>query len=213
MALVDVLPLFKTKPLEIREPQSRLVPKNSITPIDVGKPTVALPLDQTLAPAPKSSPIFASPLAGKYESYNPLDIALQDSSIRDPRARAAVISQMGLERAWKIPEDNNYGNIISGGVWKGKTNKRGDHDAEGKPITQDFRTYDSPTHFVNDYVSLLKKQYPVAYNELFSGNFNIDRFTNGLVDGKFKYAQDPNYKQKVKSVYNDVATHISRNKQ
>jgi flagellum-specific peptidoglycan hydrolase FlgJ len=125
----------------------------------------------------------------------------------------AVIAQMGLERGWKVPEDNNYGNITTGEAWSGKSNERGDHDAKGNPIKQNFRSYDSTNHFVNDYVSLLKKQYPTSYKELFSSNFDIDRFTSGLVDEKFQYAQNPKYKELVKGVYNDVAANISRNKQ
>jgi len=223
MALVDVIPMFNIKPLDINPAPTKLVEKPKV---DVKKVTVAPKIDtKTLAPGPVSTTFpgigMAStaaselniPLSGKYQAYAPLESALKDSSITNPDARVAVIAQMGLERGWKVPEDNNYGNITTGEAWEGRSNVRGDHDAEGKPIEQNFRSYDSTHHFVNDYVSLLKRQYPTAYKELVSPNFNIDRFTSGLVDGKFKYATDPKYKEKVKGTYNEVVAHISRNKQ
>ena len=220
MALVDVIPMFRIKPLEINPAPTKLVEKPATRQTDIKKITVAPKLDtQTLAPAP-AQPNYVEQrkpeslsLTGKYQAYAPLESALKDSSITNPNARMAVIAQMGLESGWEIPEDNNYGNITTGEAWEGKSNERGDHDAQGKPIKQSFRSYDSTHHFVNDYVSLLKKQYPTAYKELISPDFNIDRFTSGLVDEKFKYAQDPKYKEKVKGTYNEVVAHISRNKQ
>ena len=205
MALADVLPMFQLKPLQV--PEEKLIPRD-VTPAETKNlsPPRVSPVNQTLAPAPSALP-------AKYKAYAPLESALRDSSINNPKARTAVIAQMGLETGWKIPNDNNFGNITTGEAWNGSSTVKPDKDAKGNPITQSFRVYKSPEHFVGDYVSLLRKQYPDAYKELTSDDFDINRFTNGLQDGKFKYAEDPKYKQKIVGIYNELSSDISRNKQ
>lgn len=200
MALKDALPLFELKPVSLEAPVTKLVPKKSSE-----QPTYP-----TLVSDNKSilGTTQTTELPAEYKHYEPLMTTLNDSIIKSPKARAAVLTQMGLERGWKAPEDNNYGNITTGGAWKGASVKRGDKDAFGSPILQDFRVYDSTKQFVDDYISVLKNTYPKAYNELVSDDFDIDRFTSGLVDQKFKYATDPNYKTKVKGVYNNVISKI-----
>lgn len=214
MALADVLPMFLQKPLTV--PEEKLVPRD-VTPVDTKNlsiPKVASPVNKKLAPGPATTEDSTpSSLPAKYKSYVPFENALRDSTITNPQARMAVIAQMGFESGWKVPNDNNYGNIISGEAWDGPTTIKPDKDANGKPITQAFRTYKSPAHFVGDYTSLLKKQYPDAYKELTSPDFDIHRFTSGLQDGKFQYAQDRKYKQKIEEQYNELSSDISRNKQ
>ena len=205
MALEDVLPMFQLKPLQV--PEEKLIPRDT-APVETKNisPPALSSVNQKLAPAPSALP-------AKYKSYAPLESALRDSSINNPKARTAVIAQMGLETGWKVPSDNNFGNITTGEAWNGSSTVKPDKDAKGNPITQSFRTYKSPEHFVGDYVSLLKKQYPDAYKELTSDDFDIHRFTSGLQDGKFQYAQDTKYKQKIEGMYNELSSDISRNKQ
>lgn len=215
MALIDTLPLFSVKPLSL-DKESKLSPKPElidkrpwVLPIITStKSASAVGTTQPAQPVPPSNKLPAV-----YKEYEPLVQALNDSAIINPRARAAVVAQMGLERGWKAPSDYNYGNITAGGSWAGTVNVRGNTDAKGNKITQRFRVYGSAKEFVDDYIALLRQSYPQAYSELLSDNFDIDRFTSGLVDGKRKYAEDPSYKSKVKRVYNSVEQQLFGTKQ
>jgi hypothetical protein len=208
MALIDVLPKFRYKPLDLGKPVSQLAPKPDtlVAPpgtIAVPQPLVSAPVGQTLA-----APPIPLTLPNGYRQMDPLVQALNDSTIVNDKAKLAVIAQMGLEKGWKTPNDFSYGNITAGKSWKGPTTQRGDHDAKGNKITQSFRSYGSPKEFVDDYLNLLKNNYPRSYRELHSSNFDIDRFTSGLVDQPAKYAEDPEYKSKVKRVYESVLTNV-----
>lgn len=218
MAFVDTLPLFVPKPLSIKPIKSRLVQRAvSETPEDQDQ-TKTTPTDQGLATGSIPGEAITSRFTPKnttylpevYSAYQPLFEALDSSKVVNPQARAAVLAQMGLERGWKHPTDFNYGNITTGSSWSGSSNKRGDTDAVGNRITQNFRSYGSADEFVEDYLNLLKRQYPDSYSELTSQDFNIDRFAEGLVGGKFKYAEDPNYREKIKRNYNSVITRITK---
>ena len=206
MALIDVLPKFAYKPLTFDErPASQLVPRpTEETPAEA-------PVQAPVAPVTPATPAQTKPvyLPDAYKQYEPLMAALNESSITSPEARSAVLAQMGLERGWKAPADFNYGNITTGSSWKGASNQRGDSDAAGKPIQQQFRSYGSAKEFVDDYLGLLKRQYPKAYSQLSSDKFDVDAFTEGLVGGQYKYATDPTYKSKVKGVYNSVLQKFS----
>lgn len=216
MALIDILPKFINKPLDLEAAPSRLVPKTT-TPITT-VPTPALPrLSEPVAKklVPKvtiTQPNQKLQLPDVFKGLNPLAEAVSDSSIVNPKARMAVIAQMALEKGWKTPEDFNFGNITTGGVWKGPSVIRGDKDAYGRKINQRFRMYGSPKEFMDDYLSLLKHQYPEAYNELHSDDFDVDRFTTGLVGGKIKYAEAPDYKERVKEIYQNVESKLNQNK-
>ena len=222
MALIDVLPKFRYKPLELDAiTPTRLVPK----PVSVEhvKPPVLSPDNKsTLAPLP-AQPITRQPnsvmkdsanikLSKAYSGMQPLADTLNTSTQMGNKAKLAIISQMGLENGWTtIPADFNYGNITTGNKWKGASTVKGDHDAQGNAITQNFRGYKSTQEFVDNYLDLLKKEYPIAYQELHSPNFSIDTFTDALVGGERKYAQDPTYKQKVKGIYTSVVTNNETN--
>jgi hypothetical protein len=223
MALIDKLPKFRHKPLDLEPTPTRLVAKPIekipvvtkpsatavVTPGAVIAPTLAPIPTQTLAPTTTSTKVRLV-LPDAYKAFTPLAEAVSDSTIVNPKARAAVIAQMALEKGWKTPVDHNYGNITAGQSWKGPIVNRGDTDAQGKKITQNFRQYANPGEFMNDYLSLLKNNYPAAYAELHSDNFDIDRFTAGLVGGEKKYATNPKYQEEVKRVYTDVDSRINK---
>lgn len=223
MALIDVLPAFRYKPLDLTPVETKLVPRADTTkPVVVAETLTSVPVKTPEVPA-VSTPVSSQTLAQNlpkqrlvlpdvYKGLTPLAEAVNDSTVVNPKARVAIIAQMGLERGWTPPKDYNYGNITKGSTWSGSTEVRADKDAKGNPITQKFRQYNSSKEFLDDYLSLLKNVYPKAYNELHSDDFNIDRFTSGLVEGKFKYAEAPDYKEKVKSIFNSVDTRINTNK-
>jgi hypothetical protein len=233
MALIDILPKFRYKPLELTPVESKLVPRpgeSQSAPSPTESPPAAIvrsakiiPLTGTI-PMPtvtqgvdnqilaQNVPRQRLVLPDIYKGLTPLAEAISDSTIVNPKARAAIIAQMGLETGWKSTSDFNYGNITSGKSWTGPEIVRADKDARGNPITQRFRQYSSSKEFLDDYLSLLKNVYPKAYAELHSDNFDIDRFTSGLVDQSKKYAEAPNYKQTIKDIYNSVDSRINRNK-
>lgn len=104
-----------------------------------------------------------------------------------------LVGQDILESGGK-PYNNNWGNITAGSNYKGKKVKRGDKDAEGNPIQQDFRAYDSTKDYVKDKVSLLKRLYDFNKNdspEVFAGKLT------GNNKGGYKYATDPEYANKL----------------
>jgi hypothetical protein len=229
MALIDILPQYRYKPLDLTPVGTQLVPREpEVTQVE--RPIVALPQEAIASTRSIPVPTVSPPGVGNqtlaqnlpktrlvlpdvYKGLAPLAEAVSDSTVVNPHARAAIIAQMGLESGWKTPKDFSYGNIIKGSTWKGPVKDRPDKDAKGNPITQTFRQYSSANEFLDNYLSLLKTTYPKAYEELHSADFDIDRFTSGLVDQKFKYAESPNYKSDVKRIYNSVDSRINRNQQ
>jgi len=104
-----------------------------------------------------------------------------------------LVGQDILESGGK-PYNNNWGNITAGSNYKGKKVRRGDRDAEGNPIEQDFRTYDSTKDYVKDKISLLERLYDFDKNdpaEVFAGKLT------GSNKGGYKYATDPEYANKL----------------
>lgn len=104
-----------------------------------------------------------------------------------------LVGQDILESGGK-PHDNNWGNITAGSNYKGKKVRRGDRDAEGNTIQQDFRTYDSTKDYVKDKVSLLERLYDFNKND--SAEVLAGKLT-GNNKGGYKYATDPEYANKL----------------
>ncbi len=162
--------------------------------------------------APKNvsnEPVTDVELPSKYSGLKEFYGSLTKSEITNPKARAAIMAQMGLESGWGKKSAGskyyNYGNIITGSSWKGDWFHGGDEDAKGNKITQKFRKYNSPDEFFDDYSSLLKRNYPEAYKELTSDDFDVDRFSHGLRNGRVgMYAESPTYETQLKKVYGSV---------
>lgn len=116
-----------------------------------------------------------------------------------------LLSQDQLESGLRKPQGTfNYGNITvgsyRGGVWKdGDSFVNGrDHDANGNRITNHFRNYRSIDEYVQDKLAFLRDLYGITTNE------TIDSFLDKLTGnnkGKRKYAENPNYFNRVKEVY------------
>ena len=74
-----------------------------------------------------------------------------------------------------------------------------DRDGSGKPITQRFREYDSMQDYANDKIALLKRRYD------FNQDDDINTFADKLSgnnSSKYRYAEDKNYSNVLKSVFN-----------
>lgn len=111
-----------------------------------------------------------------------------------------LASKDALETGWGKTghgaEHLNYGNVIAGSNWKGDSYVGGDHDKNGKKIQQRFRAYSSLNDYVSDVMNLLTTAK--RYKNIFVGD--VDGFADRLSEAG--YAEDPNYSNKIKNVYN-----------
>lgn len=127
------------------------------------------------------------------KSTTPEDFSARYGAAADKAAKAlgvdpkVVLGQWGLETGWGksvIPGTNNLGNIkdFAGGGVAATDNMTGSRDK--------YRAYESPDHFVDDYVSLIQRKYPNAVNAK-----TPEDFAKALKSGG--YAEDPGYVAKV----------------
>lgn len=119
---------------------------------------------------------------------------LSDNAIKN------LIAKNSLESSWgtSAQGDYNFGNMTAGKSWTGRIVEGNDKDKDGKPIKQRFRAYDSLDDFVKDEIQFLTRLYD------FDQNDNLSTFLNKLQGGnkgKRYYAEDPSYKNKVRSRY------------
>lgn len=119
---------------------------------------------------------------------------LNDNAIKN------LIAKNALESGWgkSAQGDYNFGNITAGKSWTGRIVEGGDKNAAGKAITQKFRAYDSLDDYVKDEIQFLTNLYD------FNQDDDISKFLDKLQGGNSagrKYAEDPSYKNKVKSIY------------
>lgn len=122
---------------------------------------------------------------------------LSDNAIKNLLAKNASESGWG-----KSAQGNyNFGNITTGSNWNGNYVMGKDKDANGQSISQKFRAYNSIDDYVKDEIQFLTKLYNFDQNDSF------DQFINklqGQNSGKRFYAQDKDYKDKVRQVYNNL---------
>ena len=119
---------------------------------------------------------------------------LNDNAIKN------LIAKNALESGWgkSAQGDYNFGNITAGKSWTGRIVEGGDKNAAGKAITQKFRAYDSLDDYVKDEIQFLTNLYD------FNQDDDISKFLDKLQGGNSagrKYAEDPSYRNKVKSIY------------
>jgi flagellum-specific peptidoglycan hydrolase FlgJ len=105
-----------------------------------------------------------------------------------------IIAQWGHETGWGrgVPGKNNLGNI------KGKGTSA--YDSLEKSRSQ-YKNYESPEAFMQDYVSQIKRNFPDAVG----AGGDIGQFTKGLQKGRLgAYASDPAYAKKMASAVTKV---------
>jgi flagellum-specific peptidoglycan hydrolase FlgJ len=148
----------------------------------------------------KSSQVFKPGSFNPTENFNRAVNKASELTGIDPRI---IATQLGLEtRDGKATVgDYNFGNIKAFKSWKGRTvglarEKHNDPANEDPGITQ-YRAYDSPEHFAQDWARLMKKMYPNAI-----GAKDLDTFSNEMV--RVGYATDPRYKKKLANKYKSV---------
>ena len=125
------------------------------------------------------------------------DLKVSENGIRNLIAKNALESRWGEAAQGRY----NYGNITTGRSWTGEYVNGRDHDANGNPITNKFRSYNSIEEFAKDELAFLKRLYD------FNDSDDIDTFTTKLQGGNKggrKYASDPKYGSKVKQLYKQL---------
>ena len=143
-----------------------------------------------------------TPIVPKNEWVKQLSDAYRKIGVSENGIRN-LIAKNGLESNWgkSAQGSYNYGNITTGSSWKGDYVNGHDHDAKGNPIRNKFRSYASMEDFAKDEVDFLKRLYD------FDDSDDIDTFTyklKGGNKGKRHYAEDPNYRNALKNVYNGL---------
>ena len=204
-ALKDALPAYIYRPFNfVYDPRKTVADGSDISNEEEQveqKPT------QPIQPLAQQSSGQLNTTDALYSNYTPLIDSMNKHDELSKEGKAALLGQFINESGWQtkaLTRGYNYGNIIAGSAWDGKIMQRGDHDAEGNPILQNFRVYGSTDEFFNDYLDLIKSSYPQAYAALVAPTFSIETFTDGLTSGKRKYATNPAYKSLVTKMYNKV---------
>ncbi len=109
-------------------------------------------------------------------------------------AQDALESNYGKSYAGRY----NYGNITVGSDTTASYTEGADHDANGNPITQRFRNYDSMEDYANAKIALLNGSRYRA----FTGNKTAQDFYTRVKNAG--YATDPDYVKKLLAVYNSI---------
>lgn len=146
-----------------------------------------------------SSAKWKSPYSDQKKWVSDMTAAYKRAGLSD-NAIKNLIAKNSLESAWgsSAQGDYNFGNMTAGRSWAGRIVEGNDKDKDGKPIKQRFRAYDSLDNFVKDEIQFLTRLYD------FDQNDDLSTFLNKLQGGnkgKRKYAEDPSYKNKVRSRY------------
>lgn len=120
-----------------------------------------------------------------------------------------VVAQAIQENGWKINKapGQNLFNIKGKGSAGSIIVTTHEEDADGnrEKIKDKFRAYNSMDEAINDYINLIKKNYPDAYEALTNENKTVEDFTAGLKNGKKgPYATDADYDTQIKTLYKQV---------
>lgn len=146
-----------------------------------------------------ASKSWSSPYSEQNKWVSDMTAAYKRAGLSD-NAIKNLIAKNSLESAWgsSAQGDYNFGNMTAGKSWTGRIVDGNDKDKDGKPIKQRFRAYDSLDDFVKDEIQFLTRLYD------FDQNDDLSTFLNKLQGGnkgKRYYAEDPSYKNKVRSRY------------
>lgn len=144
-----------------------------------------------------------------YYNYNKskwiqdLSESYKKAGITNPEALKYLLAQDALESGWgkSAQSQFNYGNLTTGSSWKGKYVQGRDKDANGNPISQKFRSYNSIDEYAKDKVEFLTRLYDFNQNDDFS-TF-ISKLT-GNNKGHRRYAEARNYGESLSSVFKSL---------
>ena len=144
----------------------------------------------------------------KQDLYNAYTKVLKQRGM-NPAFAKYLVTQDALESRWGQAYAGrwNFGNITKGSTWKGSTTKGKDHDSHGKPITQEFRNYDSIEDYANDKINLLNgKNY-----RAFSGT--PEEFYERVGAGGYVGKDNPNHIKNYVDTLTSMVKKIGLNEQ
>lgn len=120
------------------------------------------------------------------------------------KAIVNLLSKNAFETGWGQYAQGhfNFGNITAGSTWNGDIVIGHDTDADGNPITQRWRAYRDLKHFVQDEVDFLKRLYD------FDPNDDLEAFLAKLQDGKRRYAEARDYKDRVRAMEKGILRRV-----
>ena len=161
--------------------------------------TYSTPSEGITTTASKS---WSSPYSEQNKWVSDMTAAYKKQGLSDNAIRN-LIAKNALESGWgrTAQGDYNYGNLTTGNSWGGRYVQGTDHDSNGNRISQKFRAYDSIDDYVKDEIQFLTNLYE------FNQDDDFDTFINKLQGGnskKRRYAEDKEYANKVRNVYNNI---------
>lgn len=154
-------------------------------------------------PTPKAVSSWRNPYqSNKNQWIADMTAAYKKQGLGD-NAIKNLIAKNALESGWGKSAQGafNFGNITTGSKWTGDYVDGKDKDANGNPITNRFRAYNSLDDYVKDEIQFLTSLYD------FKGDDDFDTFIGKLQGnnaGKRRYAEDREYASKVRGVYNSI---------
>lgn len=141
--------------------------------------------------------------SSKAQWVKELSESYKRAGITNPNALKYLIAQDALESGWgKSAQGNfNFGNLTTGSSWKGDYVQGRDKDANGNPISQKFRSYNSMDEYTRDKVEFLTRLYD------FNQNDNLQTFISKLTGnnkGHRRYAEARNYGESLTKVFQSL---------
>ena len=129
--------------------------------------------------------------------------AYKKAGITNPEALKYLLAQDALESGWGKSSQGsyNFGNLTTGSSWKGDYVQGKDKDANGNPISQKFRSYNSIDEYALDKVNFLTRLYDFNQNDKFQ-TF-VSKLT-GNNKGKRRYAEARNYGESLTKVFQSL---------
>lgn len=164
-------------------------------------PTTSYSISLSSVRAPGFGRKWTSPYKDKNRWATDLSNSYRKAGINNDDAIKMLIAQDALESGWGRSAQGkfNFGNITTGGSWKGNYVTGNDKNAKGESIKQKFRSYNSMDEYAADKIQFLKKLYD------FDENDDINKFADKLAGsnrGKRKYAEATNYADSLTKVFN-----------
>lgn len=122
------------------------------------------------------------------------------AGLTDAAARV-MASQAGIESAYGTNAPGfNYFGVTKGASWNGATIPRADTDANGKAITQEFRSYPTRAAGIADRIAVMNESFP-GFNNASSIDAALAALRNGTKgEGLYYTAPQEKYEATVKGI-------------
>ena len=145
----------------------------------------------------------SSKYSNKAQWVKDLTESYKRAEITNPTTLKYLIAQDALESGWgRSAQGNfNYGNLTTGSSWKGNYVQGRDKDANGNPISQKFRSYNSMDEYTKDKINFLTRLYDFNQDDDFQ-TF-ISKLT-GSNKGHRRYAEARNYGESLTKVFQSL---------